>query len=57
MTHNLAQYGPLVAVKLYEYVLGEVALLLPPMDTLAVIDTAAPYTFIQEGFATSLGYA
>ena len=57
MTHNLAQYGPLVAVKLYEYVLGEVALLLPPMDTLAVIDTAAPYTFIKEGVATSLGYA
>jgi len=57
MTHNLEQCGPLIAVKLYENVLEEVALLLPPMDTLAVIDTAAPYTFIQEGVATSLGYA
>ncbi len=56
MTHNLEQCGPLIAVKLYENVLEEVALLLPPMDTLAVIDTAAPYTFIQEGVATSLGY-
>jgi hypothetical protein len=56
MIHNLEHCGQPVAVRLYEYVLEEVALLLPPMDTLAVIDTAAPCTFIQEGVATSLGY-
>jgi hypothetical protein len=56
MTYNLAKCGPLVAVRLYECVLGEVALLLPPMDTLAVIDTSARYTLIQEGVATGLGF-
>ena len=56
MIEDLTLDGPLVAVSLYEYIFEEVALLMPPMDTLAVIDTAAPYTLLQEGIATSLGF-
>jgi hypothetical protein len=45
--------GPLVAVKLCvpEAVKSKV----PPINTLAEIDTGAPITLIQEGVATSLG--
>ena len=56
MTYDLEQCGPLIAVELYECALEEVALLLSPMNTLAIIDITAPYTLIQEGVATSLGY-
>ena len=50
---DLAQNGPLVAVQLCAP--KEAASTVPPMDTLAEIDTGVLITRIQEGVATSLG--
>ena len=50
---NLVSHGPLIAVKLL--VPGTVQSTLPPIDTLAEINTATAHTYIQEGVATSLG--
>lgn len=50
---NLTLSGALVAIKLW--VPREVKSAIPPIDTLAEIDTALTYSCIQEGVATSLG--
>ena len=50
---SLMTSGPLVAVQLC--VPGEMKSDVPPIDTLAEIDTGSIATIIQEGVATSLG--
>ena len=50
---DLKQSGPLVAVKLCAP--EAVKRMVPPIDTLAEIDTGVLITRIQEGVATSLG--
>ncbi len=50
---NLAESGVLIAVQLCApSVVGSP---LPPIDTLAEVNTSALHTYIQEGVATSLG--
>ena len=50
---DLTISGPLITVKLW--VPQQVTSTIPPIDTLAEIDTAVVNTYIQEGVATSLG--
>lgn len=50
---NLAESGILIAVKLCAP--SSVTVPLPPIVTIAEINTSAMYTYIQEGVATSLG--
>jgi hypothetical protein len=50
---NLAESGVLIAVQLCAP--SVVSSPLPPIDTLAEVNTSALHTYIQEGVATSLG--
>jgi hypothetical protein len=50
---NLAESGVLIAVQLCAP--SAVSSPLPPIDTLAEVNTSALHTYIQEGVATSLG--
>jgi hypothetical protein len=50
---NLVQSGALIAVKLCAPAIA--ASTVPPIDTVAEVNTSAMYTYIQEGVATSLG--